>query len=331
MLTNKKIPFVKISREVKTALLALVGIALFISGYSYLKANPVWSSARTFYAVYDNVGGLVPGTSVTINGLPVGKIQNIKFLNDSGKLLVTFNVEDDFPFSENSKAVIYEAGFIGGKALSVELAQDDAPPAKSGDTLSIGYRQGFTEAIEAKLAPLQDNIESFIVHADSLMQNVNMVFDEENRANLKAGLASLDQTLNTFKRTSRSLDALVSDNKQKLDNSIGNFEKISTDLNGVTSSLAQADIETTVKDLQATIGSLNGMMKKIESGEGSLGKLLQDEGLYKNLDDASNQLELLLQDMRLNPKRYVHFSLFGKRQRQYEVPEDDPALQENND
>ena len=120
MFTNEKISRVKISREIKTALLALVGIALFIFGFSFLKANPIWTSARTFYAVYDNVGGLVPGTSVTINGLPVGKIQDIRFLNNSGKLLVTFNIEDDFPFSSNSKAVIYEAGFIGGKALSVD-------------------------------------------------------------------------------------------------------------------------------------------------------------------------------------------------------------------
>ncbi len=330
MFGTRKFSQVKISREIKTALLVIMGIALFIFGFSFLKANPLWTSARTFYAVYDNVGGLVPGTSVTINGLPVGKIQKIEFLNNTGQLIVTFSVEDDFPFSENSRAVIYEAGFIGGKALAVELAQDGGTPAKSGDTLTVGYRQGFTEAIESKLAPLQDNIESFIVHADSLMRNVNLVFDEENRSNLKSGLTSLNQTLSTFKRTSQSLDALVSDNKEKLDNSIGNFENVSNDLSSLTKSLSEADIKKTVNDLQTTIASLDKVMKKIDAGEGSLGKLLQDDGLYQNLDDASNQLELLLQDMRLNPKRYVHFSLFGKRQKEYEVPEEDPALQKNN-
>ena len=319
-----------LSKEVKTALLVIAGIALFISGYSFLKSNPIWQSSRTFYAVYQQVAGLVPGTSVTINGLTVGKIQRIKLLKNTGNLLVSFTVEDDFPFSKNSKAVIYEASFIGGKALAVQLALDGATPAKSGDTLQTTYKQSFTEAIEAKLEPLQDNIQSLIVHTDSLVHNINKVFNAKNRNNLEAGLANLNQSLASFNKTTSTLDILISQNQQRLTNTIDNFEMASKNLTTITDAITKADIEKFITDLQSTVQGLNKMMGGIASGEGSLGKLMNEDGLYQSLESASSQLELLLQDMRLNPKRYVHFSLFGKRSKEYQTPKNDPAAANKN-
>ncbi|MFD0862403.1 MlaD family protein [Sungkyunkwania multivorans] len=321
----------KISREIKTALLALAGIALFIFGFSYLKANPIFQSARTFYAIYSHVGGLTTGTVVTINGFPVGKIQDIRFMDSSGKLLVTFNVEDDFQFSKNSKAEIYEAGVIGGKALAIMPAFDNAETAKSGDTLTTSYRPGLTESVENKLQPFLKDLDKLLVSTNSVVGKVDSVFDAKAQADLKRSLSGLSQVIDNFKKTSRSIDGIVAGNKERLDKTIANAENITSNLSKVSDTLAQANLGKTVKDLQATVNNMNGILAKIESGDGSVGKLLKDEALYDNLSGASKQLEQLLQDMKLNPKRYVHFSLFGKRPKQYDPPKETPetSVEEN--
>ena len=322
----------KISRELKTALLVLSGIALFILGFSYLKANSILSNGRVFYAEYSHVGGLTTGTSVTINGLPVGKIQNINFKGDnSGKLVVTFVVEDDFPFSINSKAEIYEAGFIGGKALAIMPAFDGAPLAKNKDTLPSSYRAGLTESIENKLNPVVDDLDKLFQSASSVVGKIDTVFDAKAQQDLKNSLAGLSEVIGNFKKTSRSIDQLVVSNRQKLDSTMSNAQKITSNLSKVSDTLAQADLGTTIANLQTTIKNMDTIMAAIENGEGSIGKLLKDEGLYNNLSGASLQLEKLLEDMKLNPKRYVHFSLFGKRPKAYTAPvEKDVESKEEN-
>ncbi|MFP2995863.1 MlaD family protein [Spongiivirga sp. MCCC 1A20706] len=320
----------KLSKELKTGIIVLGGILLFIMGFSFLKSNPIFGKKKEFFAIYDNVEGLVPSSNVTINGLPVGKVTAIEFKDKTGKLLVTFSLEKEFDFSVNSKVELYEPGLISGKALMIVPAFDGAALAKNGDTLTAAVKPGLTALVNETITPLREKIESMLGSADSLMLNVNSMLDDDTKRDFRNSLKALNQTVVSFNNTSKTLNELVSGNKQKLDNTIGNIDKITTDLSKTTDALAKADLQKTVADLQKTVNNFNSVLAKVDKGEGSLGKLLKDEGLYTNLSGASKQLEALLEDMKLNPKRYVHFSLFGKKQVKYEAPgETDDAKQDN--
>lgn len=310
----------KLSREVKTAILVILGIVFFIFGFNYLKGKNLLDSSRTFYAEFENVEGLAPSTPVTINGLNVGKVQKINLKEDgSGKLLVTFVIDNDFQFSKNSAAQLYEAGLIGGKAIAIIPAFDDAENAKDQDLLKGTVKAGLTDLVQQKLTPLQEKIESAMVSADSLLMNINDILDTKTKANFKKGIADLSETISSFKSTSKNIDAILVDNKEKLETTLSNVENASTKFSNISDSLANANLGKTIKDLQGTLTKFDGILASVENGEGSIGKLLKDEGLYNNLEGASKQMEALLEDMKLNPKRYVHFSLFGKKAKQYDA------------
>ncbi len=310
----------KISKEVKTGILAILGIILFVFGFNYLKGQNLLDSSRKFFVEYDHVGGLVPATPVTINGLTVGKVKSIGFTDDgSGKLLVELMVDNDFQFSKNSTAELYDTGIIGGKAIAIIPAMDNAEAAKNNTYLKSTVKAGLTDLVTQKLNPLQEKIESAMASADSLLINLNDVFDAKTKANLKSSVANLNSTIASFKTTSVSINKMISDNQGKLNNTLTNVDQISSNLSKVTDSIAQANLGKTIEDLQSTISNFDKMLTSIEDGNGSIGKLMKDEGLYNNLEGASKQLEELLQDMKLNPKRYVHFSLFGKKAKQYDA------------
>lgn len=310
----------KISREVKVGALVVSGIALFIYGFNYLKGTDLISSSDVFYTEYDNVEGLVPSTPVTINGLSVGKVTDITFKDDgSGKLLVKLVVDSDFEFSKNSRAELYETGLIGGKAIAIVPAFDGAENAEDGDKLEGGIKAGLSELVNQRLTPLQEKIETMMLEADVLLKNLNSVFDDKTKANLRNSIAGLNTIVQNFKDASKSFDMLVVSNEQKLNSTLENVDNISSNLSKTTEQLAEADLKATMAKLEATIQNFNAISSKIEQGEGSIGKLLKDEGLYNNLEGASLQLEQLLQDMKLNPKRYVHFSLFGKKPKRYDA------------
>ncbi len=310
----------KISKEVKTGILVLLGIILFIFGFNYLKGQNLLDDSRVFYTHYDNVEGLVPSTPVTIHGLQVGKVTKIEFLGDgSGKLKIKLLVDNEFQFSKNSKAELYETGLIGGKAIAIIPAFDGAEKAKENDVLEGVVKPGLTALVNQRLTPLQEKIEVMMVGADSLLNNLNEVFDEKTKANLRASVSGLNDVIQNFKNTSSSLNNVLANNEAKLNNTLSNVDNIASNLNKTTSQLANANLEETIKNLEITIQNFNTITNKIKNGEGSIGKLLEDDGLYNNLEGASLQLEQLLEDMKLNPKRYVHFSLFGKKPKQYDA------------
>ncbi|WP_297690896.1 MlaD family protein [uncultured Eudoraea sp.] len=315
----------KLSREIKTGIIVIGGILLFVMGYSFLKATPLFNNSKIFYAVYEHVGGLQPGTQVSINGFNVGNVNNITFKNGSGNLLVTFSVDSNFEFSKNSIAELYDTGIIGGKGIQINPVFDGAPVAKSGDTLTSNIKPGLTDLLQQKLAPLQSKIEGAVSNADSLLINFNDVLDEETKRSLRESIQGLNVTVQSFQSTAATLNSLLADNKSKLDSSITNINTITTNFSAISDSIAQVGLTNTIRSLETTIGNMDKMLAKIESGEGTLGQLVNNEELYNNLSEASKELDLLLQDFRLNPKRYVNVSVFGKKQKEYEVPEADPA------
>ncbi len=315
----------KLSREIKTGIIVIGGILLFILGFSYLKSSPLLDDNRTYYAVYSHVGGLQPGTQVTINGFTVGKVNNIRFKDGSGNLVVTFSVDNEFDFSKNSVAELYDTGIIGGKGIQIKPVFDKGPMAKNGDTLPSNIRPGITELVQQKLTPLQAKVEGAVSHADTLLMNVNDVLDERTKKNLQETIDGLNAVVSSFQQSSASLNRLLEKNEGRLDSTLGNIHSLTANLELITDSLQTAGVAGSVKKLEATLNNLNGVLAKVESGDGSLGKLVNDQTLYNNLSEASRELDLLLQDFRLNPKRYVNVSVFGKKQKEYTVPEDDPA------
>lgn len=308
----------KTSKEIKTAVLVLSGILLFIFIFNYLKGENLLSSSRKITAIYSNVEGLAISSAVTINGHKVGKVQDIRFTDDkSGMLEVSMLIDSDFNFSKNSIAELYESGLIGGKAISIIPAFDGSANTVSGDVLKSKIKPGLTELVNQRLTPLQEKIESVMVSADLLLNNVNSIFDEKTKSDIKGSISQLEQTISSFEKTSNSLQNLLETNKNAINNSIGNFSDISDDLSIVTDKLSKSDFEQTINELKFSLNNFNSLLSDLDRGEGSLGKLFNDEGLYNNLEASLGQLESLLEDMKLNPKRYVHFSLFGKKNKQY--------------
>lgn len=320
----------KLTKEIKTAILVISGILLFIFIFYYLKGENILDDSKKITAVYDNVEGLATSAAVTINGHKIGKVQSIEFTDDrSGKLNVNMLIDSDFEFSKNSTAQLYEAGLIGGKAIAIIPAFDGAPSVKSGDFLSSDVKPGLTDLVNQRLTPLQEKMETMMVSADTLLGNLNTLFDTQTKENIKSSIAELSTTIASFKSTSESLNSLVVDNTSDIGETITNFNKISEDLTTLSNSLAAADLDTIMVDLKSTISSFDQLLTNIENGEGSVGKLMKDDAVYNNLEGATKQLEQLLEDMKLNPKRYVHFSLFGKKAKQYDS--EGNQIKNNND
>lgn len=320
----------KLTREAKTGIIIVAGIVAFIFGLSYLKSSPLFDNNKTFYAVYDNVGGLQSGTQVSINGYNVGNVTGINFKDSSGKLVVTFSVSNEFDFSKNSVAELFDTGIIGGKSIQIIPVFDQAELAKSGDTLQSKIKPGITELVQQKLTPLQMKVEGAVSNADSLLMNFNEILDDPTKRELKETIVALNQLVKSFKGSADNLNVLMENNKQQLDSSLKNVSTITSNFAQLSDSLVNADLAGTLANFQTTVGRLNGILEKIEKGEGSLGKLHKDDALYNNLAEASRELDLLLQDFRLNPKRYVNVSVFGKKQKDYTLPENDPAEQNQN-
>jgi len=310
----------KISKEVKTAILVLLGIVLFIFGFNYLKGKNLLESSRTFFTEYNNAEGLIPSTPVTINGLAVGKVTDIWFKEDgSGILKVKLVVDNDFEFSKNSRAELYETGLIGGKAIAIVPAVDGAKNAQDGDELQGGIKAGLSELVNQRLTPLQENIERMTASAETFLNNLNEVFDSKTKQNIKQSISGLNDLLLELKNTSGSLNTLISKKDSNLNKSITNFESISANLTKVTDSIASTNIATTVNNLESTLKNVNAILSDLERGKGSMGKLLKDDKLYNNLEGATGELEALLKDIKLHPKRY--FRILSKKEIPYSEEE----------
>ncbi|WP_405252306.1 MlaD family protein [Dokdonia sp. Asnod3-C12] len=310
------------SKEIKTAILVIAALLLVIFGYNYLKGNNLLDKSKILYAKYDNVEGLAPSSQVTINGLPVGRVMSIDFADSSGKLVVKFVVEKDFEFSNNSLARVYGGGLIGGKSLAIVPSYEKGRNAKSGDTLPGEMGEGIMELVNERLTPLQNQVEKVIGDTDSLLVNVNSVLDRDTRANLRDAIANFTAASREMKGISKSVNGLLASNQDKLDRTITSLDKMSGNFATLSDSLSKIQMGTMVADLEKTIADFQELSNKLNSPEGTVGKLLNDDQLYLNLDRTANQMGDLLQDMKLNPKRYVHFSLFGKKPGEYTPPKD---------
>jgi len=313
----------KITRELKTGIVAIAIIALFIWGYNYLKGLNLFDApSKTYFTEYKDVQGLNTSSIVSLNGVEVGKIIAVKFNKDAAKrgwLTVEFSVETELEFSKNSIAKIYSTSLMGGKSLAL-VPSYEGEIAKPGDFL-----QGETEAdvitsVSENLKPLFKKVESAVVSADSVLVGLNEIMDAKTRSDLKSTIAQLNATISNFNAISKSVNEMVANNKEKLGNTLTNAALMTSNFAKLSDTLANSNLGATVKNLEATVNNLNSILANVESGEGTLGKLLKDEAMYNNLTSATKELDELLREMKLHPKRFVHFSLFGKKEKAY-VPE----------
>ena len=300
----------KFSNEIKTGILVLTGIVLFIIGFSFLKSNDVFTSDRFFYAIYDDVEGVTKGTPVTISGFSVGSVQKIQFFKNSSKLIIKFRVENDLDFSKNSIAQIYETGLIGGKAIAI-IPKSGNINAKTGDTLDSQIAPGLTELVNDKLSPLQVKIESMVVSADSLLKSFNSVLDDELKNDFQLTIKKASTTMQNLEESSNSIKNLLNDNELRINNLITNIDDTSKEIKRISGSFSE--IESIIYNLNNVSNNLSKITDYVNSGQGSAGKIIFDDKLIKSLNTVSKNINLLMEDLRLNPKKYVHFSIFGRK------------------
>lgn len=312
----------KLSRENKTAILVIASILLFIWGYSFLKGKDLFVNYKTLYVEYANVEGLTVSAPVTINGLVVGKVSKITLDNNTAKIKVEMQIKSDFPIKKTSVAEIYAPSPIGGKEIAI-IPQKEGENAVDGDFLVSSSKLGLTDELARQIEPLKDKITKLLDNANVMLENVNQVLDTKSKENLRKSLADLSETIAEFKATATDMKSMVAQNKSKINGTMANVEKASANFSKVSDSIAKVNIGQTVKTLEKTLANVDKMMSDMQAGKGTMGKLMKDDALYTNFTKTSKELELLLQDLRLNPTRYVNVSLFGKKNKPYVEPTND--------
>ncbi|MBC5834111.1 MCE family protein [Flavobacterium sp. F372] len=318
----------KITREIKVAVLVILSIVLFYWGFTFLKGRNLFDSSNKLYAVYDNVSGLVVAAPVTINGLTIGKVNSIEMLPD-GKMNVELVITNEqIKIAKSSIAQIKDTGLIGGREIAILNNFSDKNFVESGDTLQTSAKLGLTAELANQIGPVKDKVEILLENANKLIENLNATLDAATQQKLKIAIASLEVTMSEFSQASKNINGILVDTKPKLSSTLSNFEKTSANLNNISTSLDKADLGATVKKLEATLTNVNGIMANLEQGKGTMGKLLSDDAMYNNLTKTSKELELLLQDLRLNPTRYVNVSVFGKKNKPYTTPTTETIIEQ---
>lgn len=328
----------KLSSELKVAILTIAGILLLVFGYKFLKGKKVFSSQNEFVSLYDNVDGLIPGNPVLLNGFKVGSVESVNLVqNRTNQLAVNLTLEADVDIPRNSIARIVSADLLGEKAIELEMVPSNGNLA-SGDTMRGELEMDFTDAITEELKPLKGKIENLFQSLDSVLLIINRTLGSDKMGasvnSIDRSFASLERSLDNLEVSSKKLKTLITSeserisviftNVEKLTNTLANknsqieaiFDNVadlSTDLSEMDLAAAGNKLNATLEQAQSALDKFNQTMTKVNEGDGSLALLLEDDALYNNLEKASNDLDELFIDMKANPNRYVHFSLFGRK------------------
>jgi phospholipid/cholesterol/gamma-HCH transport system substrate-binding protein len=315
----------KISNETKIGVMAIIGIALLIIGFNFLKGHGIFKKEKHIYAVYTDVQGLVKSNPVIVNGLQIGRIENLDGGKDLKKIIVTVSLTKDVNIPKNSLAVI-NPNLLGNPTLEIQLGSAQTY-MKDGDTLLTTLSGGaFDEAMKL-INPVLYEVKNAVKSLDSLLATITTVFDVNTKDNIKSILKNLNLATASFVVTSESIQKLMDVQNGALAQSLKNMNTFTSNLNTnnaqldsimqntktFSRKLADVDLEKMLDTLNMAINNFKEGADKINSKDGSLGLLLNDKTLYNNLESTTNKINILLDDIRVHPKRYVNFSVFGRK------------------
>ena len=322
--------------ELKIGVIGIFSIFLLIWGISFLKGNNIFENSNEYYSIYKNIDGLESSAPVRINGLTVGNVTDIYFHpNSSGDIIVKFTLNNDIKFPRNSIAKIYNSDIMGTKAVKLIYGNSNIF-ASAGDTLYSEIEDGLKDEVNKQVLPLKNKAEELISSIDSVMTVITTVLDKDARESLSSSLRSLNRTFSTMELAMVRLDSVIYKNDIRISNIIQNVESITTNLHNnndfiattlknfeaISDSIAKSNIKSTINNLDKSLADFDKILQKIEKGEGTIGLLLNDKEMYNNLTSASNQLDLLIEDMKKYPKRYLTFSLIGGKKTVFELKKD---------
>ena len=314
----------KIRKDIKVGVVFVVATAILIWGLMFLKGLELLKPSRTFYAVYDQVNGLVAANPISIKGLKVGQVKKLYFdVKNPKNIIVELYILGDYPIAKNSSARIFSSSLLGSPEVEI-IPGNSKEMAKNGDTLISLTEETLGQEVNKQLLPLKIKAENLISSIDTVATIIQQVLNKNTRDNLVEAIEHVKQTLSNIAHTTQNLDTLMILQRSNLSKIITNVESISSNLqqsNGkitnilnnfsnLSDSLAKARIPYTISQVNKAIGDLDAVLLKINKGEGSVGQLLNNEQLYKEVEKAARDLNLLLEDIRKNPSKYVKVSVF---------------------
>jgi phospholipid/cholesterol/gamma-HCH transport system substrate-binding protein len=314
----------KISKEFSIGILFILAIIILVWGFNFLKNVEMFSKEKVLFAVYKNVDGLEPSGPIFINGVKVGQVSKVYFdpiMN--GDIIVELKFKESFPIPENSTSKIFSVDLMGSKAINIILG-NSANIAEDGDTLHTEVEISLKDAVNQQIAPIKVKAEQLLSSIDTMVVAIQGVFNKDIREDLSASIKSIRHTFNNLEATTQNLDTLVYTQSGRLSSIIYNIDMITQNLKNnsqeisrvldnlatISDTIAQADIGGIARNLNNTITTLSNVLAKLDSGEGTLGMLINDDKLYQDLQKSAYELNRLIEDIRLNPKRYVRLSVF---------------------
>ena len=318
----------KITKEFKIGIVVVCAIAAFIWGINFLKGSNLFSHKYVLYAIYPKIDNIIPATPLLISGFKVGQVNKISLIGSGNQksVLIKFLLTEDVDIPKHSIARAISSDLLGSKAIEI-IFSNNTEFVKSGDTLFAETEQGLKESFNKQLAPIQAKAEKLIGSIDSVMSVVNSVLNVKTRKNIDESFEGVRKAILSLEQTAYKMDDLIGSEKVKISSILSNLNQITANLskNGaridniignisnMTDSLAKAQIKEAVDNANKSMKELNSLLTKINEGQGTLGKLAKNDSLYNNLNKSGEDLDKLLKDLRINPERYIHFSVFGKK------------------
>ncbi|WP_321281416.1 MlaD family protein [Marinifilum fragile] len=313
----------KISKDSIIGLVVIGAIVILIWGINFLKGFNMLSSEQSFCAKYERVDGLKKSSPVTLRGYKIGQIKSIQFSSSADNLIVEFSISDEFQLPKDSEARIVSSDIMGTKEIQL-IPGKSKLTLSTGDTLLGSIEGDLKEQVSMQMLPLKRKAENLMSSVDSVLSVIQYIFNKDTRENLTKSFGSIEQTFKKLESTSGTLDTIVTGQKTHMENIISNVDSITTNLkennknisniltnfSSISDSLKAVEIAQTINNAKLTLKQSNEILEKINSGQGSMGMLINNDTLYTNLEAASNSLTNLLIDLKNNPKKYMHFSLF---------------------
>jgi phospholipid/cholesterol/gamma-HCH transport system substrate-binding protein len=320
----------KYTKEIKVGIFAVVGILLLIAGYNFLKGFNPLRGYNKYFVVYNNVQGIVKSTQVTINGLKVGQVEDIGMVNpgDPTRLVVTLIVENSVKLPIGTTATVASQGILGSTDIVINPATG-SEYYQSKDTLVAAYQESLQGAIQKIVDPIKEKSEKVLVTLDNMLNSMNKIFDSTGSKRLESSIDDFSGTMHNLKNLTGRLDKLTAEEYNSLKNMLDNMDAITRNLKNnneaiskamknisrITDSVAAADLTATINHTRNVMKEFSTTLQKINTGEGSLGKMANDTALYTNLNKTSLELASLLKDMQEYPGRYFSVSVFGGSKR----------------